>query len=183
MKEVKELKATLEDLDKLIPYENNAKEHPQWQIEQIMRSIQEFGFLDPIGINKEMHIIEGHGRYLACKELGIKKVPCLVLDGMTEEQERAYIIAHNKLSLNTGFDIEKLRYELNALKVQGIDLCITGFENIELENILSEETEKELLEIEDSFDDEEERGAEGLVCPHCGHKAKKKEFLECDIDG
>ena len=102
---------------------------------------------------------------------------------MTEEQERAYIIAHNKLSLNTGFDIEKLRYELNALKVQGIDLCITGFENIELENILSEETEKELLEIEDSFDDEEERGSEGLVCPHCGHKAKKKEFLECDIDG
>ena len=184
MKKVRELKPILLDIEKLVPYEFNVKEHPQWQIEQIMKSIQEFGFLDPIGINKDLQIIEGHGRYLALKELGIKQVPCLVLDGMTPEQERAYIIAHNKLSLNTGFDIEKLRYELNALKVEGIDLSITGFENIELENILSEDIEKEMLELEDSFDDdEEERGVEGLVCPHCGHKAKKKEFLECDIDG
>ena len=182
MKQIKELKSILIELDKLVPYENNAKEHPQWQIEQIMNSIQEFGFNDPLALDEDNQIIEGHGRYLAAKKLNLEKIPCIILKDLKDEEKRAYIIAHNKLTMNTGFDLEKLRNELNALKVQGIDLCITGFENIELENILSEETEKELLEIEDSFDDEE-RGAEGLVCPHCGHKAKKKEFLECDIDG
>lgn len=164
-------------------YENNAKEHPDWQIEQIANSIRAFGFNDPLALDEDNQIIEGHGRYLAAKRMAMKKVPCIYLKGLSEDEKRAYIITRNKLTMNTGFDLEKLRYELNALKVQGIDLCITGFENIELENILSEETEKELLEIEDSFDDEEERGSEGLVCPHCGHKAKKKEFLECDIDG
>ncbi len=170
------------ELSQIEEYKNNAKEHPDWQVEQIANSIRAFGFNDPLALDEDNQIIEGHGRYLAAKKLNLEKIPCIILKDLKDEEKRAYIIAHNKLTMNTGFDLEKLRNELNALKVQGIDLCITGFENIELENILSEETEKELLEIEDSFDDEE-RGAEGLVCPHCGHKAKKKEFLECDIDG
>lgn len=164
-------------------YDNNSKLHPEWQIEQIARSISEFGFNDPIAINKDKQIIEGHGRYLACKKLGINKVPCIVLEGLTEAQERAYIIAHNKLTMNTDFDLEKLKYELNALKFEDVDLEITGFDIAEIDNLLNEGLENDVLELEDIVEDEVENKVEGLVCPHCGHKAKKKEFLECDIDG
>lgn len=124
-------------LDEIIPYENNAKEHPQWQVDQIAKSIQEFGFNDPIVVNGNKGIIEGHGRYLAAKELGMKELPCIILDNLTEEQERAYIIAHNKLTMNTGFDLEVLEYELNALKVEDFDLELTGFDETEIEDILN----------------------------------------------
>nr|DAN86504.1 MAG TPA: ParB protein [Caudoviricetes sp.] len=124
-------------LDEIVPYENNAKEHPQWQVDQIAKSIQEFGFNDPIAVNGNKGIIEGHGRYLAAKELGMKELPCIILDNLTEEQERAYIIAHNKLTMNTGFDLEVLEYELNALKVEDFDLELTGFDETEIEDILN----------------------------------------------
>lgn len=127
-------------LNEIIPYENNAKEHPQWQVDQIAKSIKEFGFNDPIAVNGNKGIIEGHGRYLAAKELGMEEVPCIILDNMTEEQERAYIIAHNKLTMNTGFDLEVLEYELNALKVEDFDLELTGFDEAEIEDILNKET-------------------------------------------
>lgn len=72
-------------LNEIIPYENNAKEHPQWQVEQIAKSIKEFGFNDPIAVNGNKGIIEGHGRYLAAKKLGMEEVPCIILDNMTED--------------------------------------------------------------------------------------------------
>lgn len=164
-------------------YENNAKEHPEWQISQIANSIQKFGFNDPIAIDDNQFIIEGHGRYLAAKKLNLDKVPCIILKDLTDEEKRAYIIAHNKLTMNTGFDVDKLIYELNALKIQGIDLEITGFETAEIEDLLNQDLEKEVLEIEEELEKNEENKTEGLICPCCGHKGKKKEFLECDIDG
>lgn len=155
MKEIKELKTKLISLDKITPYENNAKEHPDWQIAQIKNSIEQFGFNDPIAVNENMGIIEGHGRYLAAKELGLKEVPCIILSGMTADEERAYKIAHNKLTMNTGFNLEVLEYELNALKVEDFNLSLTGFSEEELL-----EMEENLPEDMDIPHDEEEIGGE-----------------------
>lgn len=104
----------------LIPYENNAKLHPTEQVQQIKTSIEEFGFNDPIAIDENNVVIEGHGRLLAIKELGFKDVECIRIEGLTEEQKRAYILVHNKLTMNTGFDLEILNRELE--KIKGIDM-------------------------------------------------------------
>lgn len=177
MKEIRELKTKLIDINTISPYENNAKEHPEEQVQQIINSIEAFGFNDPIAVNGDMIIIEGHGRYLAAKEMGLKRVPCIILEGMTADEERAYILAHNKLTMNTGFDMEKLEYELNALQVEDFDLSLTGFGDYELQKI---------LDHNDLFDDEDyteedlkedyEEPNKNIVCPHCGYSADKKEF-------
>lgn len=132
---MEELKIVIKNINDIKEYENNAKEHPDWQIEQIANSIQEFGFNDPIAINEDNQIIEGHGRLLAAKQLGLTEIPCIVLTGLTEVQERAYIIAHNKTTMNTDFDLDRLQYELNALKVEGFDLELTGFSEYEVEKL------------------------------------------------
>ncbi len=132
---MKELKIVLKNINDIKEYDNNAKEHPDWQIEQIANSIQEFGFNDPIAINGDNQIIEGHGRLLAAKQLGLTEIPCIVLTGLTEVQERAYIIAHNKTTMNTDFDLDRLQYELNALKVEDFDLELTGFSEYEIEKL------------------------------------------------
>lgn len=135
MQYLKNLKIENISINEITEYENNAKEHPDWQIEQIANSIQEFGFNDPIAINADNQIIEGHGRLLAAKQLGLTEIPCIVLTGLTEVQERAYIIAHNKIAMNTDFDIDRLQYELNALKVEDFDLELTGFSEYEIEKL------------------------------------------------
>ena len=84
----------------LIPYENNAKLHPQEQIDQIIASIKECGFNDPIAVDENNVIIEGHGRYMALKQMGIGEVECIRLSHLTEEQKKAYILIHNKLTMN-----------------------------------------------------------------------------------
>lgn len=177
------LKILYLDISEIKEYENNSKEHPEWQVLQIANSIEKFGFNDPIAIDENNTIIEGHGRYLAAKKLGLNKIPCIQLKKLKESERKAYIIAHNKLTINTGFDLEKLKTELEMLKLTNIDLELTGFERMELEDIMSDETELNLLPVEDTLDENDPNKLEGLVCPCCGHKAKKKEFLECDIDG
>ena len=161
---MKELKIINKSIEEIKEYENNAKEHPDWQIEQIANSIKEFGFNDPIAINADNQIIEGHGRMLAAKQLGLTEIPCIVLTGLTEVQERAYIIAHNKTTMNTNFDLDRLQYELNALKVEDFDLSLTGFSEYEIENLLAENEEINL----DEFISDEEKKQKEKRCPHCG---------------
>lgn len=168
------------NINEIIEYSGNAKEHPEWQIEQIKNSIREFGFNDPIAIDEKGIIIEGHGRYLALKELGYAEVEVIRLKHLTEEQKTAYAIAHNKLTMNTEFDIEKLQYELNKLEVNDFDLSVLGFEQPELDEILQEEMEE--LEIEEEDTDDTEVKRTKLICPCCNHIAEKSEFKEV-MDG
>ena len=110
----------------LKPYENNAKIHTPEQVAQIKRSIQEFGFNDPIAVDENNMIIEGHGRLLAVQELGWDEVECIRLDGLSEDQKRAYIHIHNQLTMNTGFDMDVLEAELKS--IDGIDMAFFGFD-------------------------------------------------------
>lgn len=107
-------------------YERNAKLHPAEQIQQIKTSIQEFGFNDPIAVWQENEIIEGHGRLIAAKELGYTEIPVIRLDSLTDEQRKAYMLVHNKLTMDTGFDLELLNIELGS--INDIDMTEFGFE-------------------------------------------------------
>jgi len=106
------LKIEYVPIDSIKPYAGNAKLHPQEQIDQIKRSIELMGFDDPIAVWKNGEVIEGHGRLIAAQQLGMDKVPIIRLDDLTDEQRRAYALIHNKLTMNTGFDIETLDLEL-----------------------------------------------------------------------
>ena len=122
------------------PYKNNAKIHTAEQIEQIKKSIEEFGMNDPIGIwGKDNIIVEGHGRLIACLDLGYDEVPVIRLDDLTDEQRRAYTLIHNQTTMNTGFDIDILNEELDNIE---IDMSNYGFD-IEIDDI---EEEKEIVE-------------------------------------
>ena len=120
-------------VDEIIPYEDNAKLHPERQVKQIQASIVEFGFNDPIAIDENNVVIEGNGRLMAIKELGYEEVDCIRIEGLTEDQKRAYILVHNQLTMNTGFDIEILNKELERIK--GIDMTQFDFElSIDFDN-------------------------------------------------
>lgn len=144
------MKIELISIDDIKVYENNAKLHPAEQIEQIKKSIEEFGMNDPIAIDENNVIIEGHGRYIALQELGYKEVEVIKLSHLTEEQKKAYMLVHNKLTMNTDFDIELLSEELN--NILDIDMGDFGFDlledvpdDIDLERI-EDDGEKESLE-------------------------------------
>lgn len=107
-------------------YERNAKLHPAEQIQQIKTSIQEFGFNDPVAVWNDNEIIEGHGRLIAAKELGYTEIPVIRLDSLTDEQLKAYMLVHNKLTMDTGFDLELLNIELGS--INDIDMTEFGFE-------------------------------------------------------
>ena len=115
-------------IEKLIPYARNSRTHSDDQVAQIAASIKEFGFTNPVLIDKEDGIIAGHGRVMAARKLGLKDIPCLRLGHLSETQKRAYVIADNKLALNAGWDTEMLKVEFADLKEQGFDLELTGFE-------------------------------------------------------
>lgn len=121
------------ELDRIKPYENNAKQHPKEQIENICKSIKEFGFNDPIAIDGKGVIIEGHGRYLAAQKMKMETVPCIILKHLSKEQKKAYILAHNKLNMDTGFDFEMLQKELQALSGSAFDFDFLGFGNVNLD--------------------------------------------------
>lgn len=110
------LNVEMMNIDAVQPYGRNAKEHPQEQIDAIAESIREFGMNDPIAVCNGV-IVEGHGRYLALKQMGWQEIPVIRLDHLTEEQRKAYTLAHNKLTLNTGFDIDLLNAELADLSL------------------------------------------------------------------
>lgn len=146
----------IEDLE---PYANNAKIHTAEQIEQIKESIRDFGFNDPIAIWKNNEIIEGHGRLIAASELGIKTLPVIRLDSLTDQQRKAYILVHNKLTMDTGFNYDLLMEELEEL----FDMSKFGFD-LDEEDPEYDLGNKEL--------DAEEFGDENFEyeCPECGFK-------------
>lgn len=140
------LKVEYLPIDEIKPYENNAKIHTPEQIEQIKASIQQFGMNDPIGIwSKENIIVEGHGRLLACQELGYKEIPVIRLDDLTDEQRKAYTLAHNQLTMNTGFDLDILNQEPADIS---IDMQEFGFEDINKDDFNIEEDDFEFNEEE-----------------------------------
>ena len=134
-------------LDRLKPYERNARTHSAEQVAQIAASIVEFGFTNPILVDSSDGIIAGHGRLQAAQELGLSTVPIVVLDHLTDRQRRAYILADNQLALNAGWDLELLRTELEDLVADDFDLSVIGFSDEELSDLLPEIEELDAEEL------------------------------------
>ena len=152
-----QLTVTWRDPKELIMYAKNSKLHPPEQVQQIANSITEFGFLDPIAIDENGEILEGHGRYLAAVDiLNLKSVPTFQVLGLTEEQKIAYRVQHNKLTMNTDFDPDLLKIDMDFLNEMSFDLTLTGFDSEELSSYLSlENTEYETLERQNNLSDKD----------------------------
>lgn len=127
-------------IEGLIPFARNSRTHSDAQIAQIASSIREFGWTNPLLIDEDGGIIAGHGRLLAARKLEQTEVPCIVLDGLTDAQKRALVIADNKLALNAGWDEDLLASELSGLLADGFDMAILGFDQGELDGLLAEKT-------------------------------------------
>ena len=146
-----EYKATGE----LIPYVNNSRTHSEEQVQQVAASIKEFGFTNPILIDEEGGIIAGHGRLLAAQLCGIAEVPTITLEGLTEAQRKAYVIADNQLALNAGWDLDALKVEIDRLTELDFDIDLLGFDDDMLAGLMEEEPaegltdEDEVPELED----------------------------------
>lgn len=122
----------------LIPYINNSRTHSEEQIKQVAASIKEFGFTNPVLIDEQGGIIAGHGRVMAAELLGMTEVPCIVLEGLTEAQKKAYVIADNQLALNAGWDLDTLKLEVENLHELDFDLDLLGFDDDMLDGLLQE---------------------------------------------
>ena len=154
-------------LTEIKPFENNAKKHPPEQIAQIKRSITDFGMNDPIAIDENNVVIEGHGRMLALQELGAVDAPCIRLDHLSEEQKRAYIIAHNKITLNSGFDMERLAGELHFLEAHTFDVSLTGFSATDIADLFPSFSVG-TLEQQGNLSRLEDKRLKQIKCPMCG---------------
>ena len=137
----------LVSLDKLVPYVNNARMHSPEQIGKLRSSLREFGFINPVIIDRDYGIIAGHGRVLAAREEGINEVPCVFVDHLSEAQKKAYIIADNRMALDAGWDEELLRVEIEALQGEDFDILLTGFDAAEIDDLFGKE--KEAVEDDD----------------------------------
>lgn len=124
-------------VEKLVPYVNNARTHSPEQITKLRSSLREFGFINPVIIDKDYGVIAGHGRLMAAKEEGIREVPCVLVDYLTEAQKKAYIIADNRFAQDAGWDEELLRIEIESLQAEAFDVSLTGFEDQEIADIFA----------------------------------------------
>ncbi len=140
-------------IDKLVPYQNNSRTHTPEQIMKIRSSLREFGFVNPVIVDRDLGVIAGHGRLAAAREEGYTEVPCVFVDEMTEAQKKAYIIADNRLALDAGWDEEMLKVEMEALQGMDFDLALTGFDEKELLSLFSAD---ESAAEDDDFDVDEE---------------------------
>ena len=122
----------LVDINKLVPYANNARTHNKEQILKLRSSLREFGFVNPVIIDKEYNVLAGHGRIEAAKAENISEIPCVFVDHMTEAQKKAYILADNRMAMDAGWDEELLKVEIEALQTEDFDLSLTGFDESEL---------------------------------------------------
>ena len=135
-------------IGKLVPYANNARTHSPDQVTKLRSSLREFGFINPVIIDRDYGIIAGHGRVLAAKAEGITDVPCVFVDHLTEAQKKAYILADNRYAMDAGWDEEMLRVEIEALQGMDFDIGLTGFDEKELAALFETDDETK----EDDFD-------------------------------
>ena len=136
------------NIDKLVPYARNARTHSKEQVLQLRASLREFGFVNPVIVDKDYNIIAGHGRILAAKEEGIAEVPCVFAEHLTEAQKKAYILADNRLALNAGWDAEMLSVEIADLQGADFDIALLGFDDAELNKLLTSDEDVQ----DDDFD-------------------------------
>ena len=150
----------------LVPYARNARTHSDEQVAQIAASIREWGWTTPVLIDETGGIIAGHGRVMAAQRLGLAEVPCMVAAGWSKAQRDAYVIADNKLAINSGWDNDLLRIELKSLDEAGFDLALTGFDVGEMTALFhdgnfapgSEDDQGRLDQLAPKI----------VQCPHCG---------------
>lgn len=140
----------LVEISKLIPYVNNARTHSSDQIVKLRSSLREFGFINPVIIDRDYNIIAGHGRVLAAQEEKITEVPCVFVDYLTEAQKKAYIIADNRMAMDAGWDEELLRLEIETLQGMDFDVSFTGFEDQEIADLFGSDGKSEVED--DDFD-------------------------------
>lgn len=157
-------------IETLIPYARNSRTHSDAQVAQIAASIKEFGFTNPVLIDKDGGIIAGHGRVMAARKLKMADVPCIRLEHLTDTQKRAYIIADNKLALNSGWDAETLQVELLALNDDDFKMELLGFDPNEL-NLAMGLGADFLPGTEDDQGKLDEKSP--ITCPSCGHEFHK----------
>lgn len=174
----KELKIEYLSLDDLTPYQNNARKHEKADLQTIEKSIEQFGMCDPIGIWSDKNIIvEGHGRLLALQELGYTEAPCIRLDHLTDEQRKAYALAHNKTAEMSEWDFDKLEMELANLQEEGFAMDDFGFDIDGLENDIEVE-EDEVPEVDEESEPIVKRGQIWKLGDHylmCGDSTSKED--------
>lgn len=137
-------------IDKLVPYVNNARTHSKEQVMKLRSSLREFGFVNPVIIDKDYGILAGHGRVMAAKEEGLTEVPCVLADYLTEAQKKAYILADNRYAQDAGWDEELLRIEIESLQGEDFDIFLTGFDVAEIDDLFKEDLKDGIKE--DEFD-------------------------------
>lgn len=154
----------------LIPYAHNVNTHTEEQIDQIVESIKEFGFLDPVGVwpnpDGALEIVEGHGRVLAARKIGLDKIPVIKLDGLKDSQRRSYAILHNQLTRNSEFDLDKLNAEIGDLGDFDFDFDWSDF-GIDLIGGADNPADDK----DDDFDFDEpgqDHDKRYIICPKCG---------------
>ena len=135
---------------KLVPYVNNARTHSPEQLAKLRSSLREFGFINPVIIDRDFNVIAGHGRIVAAKGEGITEVPCVFVDYLTEAQKKAYILADNRMALDAGWDEELLRIEIESLQGADFDVSLTGFGEDEIADLFAGDGEKDVKD--DDFD-------------------------------
>lgn len=148
-------------LEKLVPYVNNARTHSAEQIVKLRSSLREFGFINPVIIDRDFNVIAGHGRIAAAKEEGITEVPCVFVDHLTEAQKKAYIIADNRMAMDAGWDEELLRLEIESLQGADFDVSLTGFEEQEIADLFAGDEDKDVKD--DDFNVDKALEAEAFV--------------------
>lgn len=168
-------KIIMEPVERLIENKHNARTHSAEQVDQIAAAIKEFGFINPILVDEKGEVLAGHGRILAARQLGMKAVPALRFDHLTDEQKRAYLLADNKLAENAGWDEELLKLELWALEEAGFDVPLTGFSEKEIEAL------KKAAENEDPIYEKDEPISDDLkyqILVFCENEDQQTEIMQ-----
>lgn len=179
-------------LEQLVPYARNARTHSESQVAQIAGSIAEFGFVNPVLVGGDNIIIAGHGRVMAAKKLGLQTVPTIKLDHLTENQRRALVIADNKIAENAGWDEELLRLELQNLADEDFDLDLLGFDDVELDDLLTSLDDDEAAALDENIPEVQENpvsrtgdiwimGEHRLLCGDSTSEADMKKLMDGEL--